>query len=75
MEIALFTSNTNPSPELLKAVRAGLVLQGTSLSRWAEAHGVKRQNLTKALLGEWRGPKAQTLLEKVKEAALVQGGK
>lgn len=58
------------SHELMKAVRAGLTIQGSSLSRWAAENAVKRQNLTKALLGEWTGPRASQLLEEVVRAAL-----
>lgn len=61
----MFTSHTIPSPELLKAVRAGLIIKGSSLSAWAMKNGVKRQNLTKALLGEWKGKKAAELINKV----------
>lgn len=62
--------HNSPSPELLKAVRAGLVLQGSSLSQWARENGVKRQNLTKALLGSWSGPKAKALVNQVAAEAL-----
>jgi lambda repressor-like predicted transcriptional regulator len=49
----------------LKAVRAQLILRDSSLSAWAQQNGVKRQNLRKALLGEWQGPKAAKLVERV----------
>lgn len=62
----MFEVNTTPSPELLKAVRAALVLRGTSLNRWATENSVKRQNLTKALTGSWTGPKATILVAKVR---------
>lgn len=52
-------------PGTLKAVRASLVLRGSSLSQWARKNGVKRQNVTKALLGEWQGPKAKALVRKI----------
>lgn len=67
----MFTSHSNPSPELLKAVRGGLIIQGTSLARWANDNGVKRQNLTKALLGDWKGQKAAQIVERVTKAAGV----
>lgn len=53
-------------------VRAGFVRQGTTLSAWCDANGVKRQNATRALLGTWNGPKAQCLVERLKAAAGVQ---
>jgi lambda repressor-like predicted transcriptional regulator len=61
----VFALHTIPSPALLKAVRAGLIIKGSSLSAWAAANGVKRQNLTKALVGDWKGKKAAELVEKV----------
>jgi len=60
-----FTENNTPGPAFLKAVWASLVLRGSSLSEWARENGVKRQNLTKALLGEWKGPKADALVRRI----------
>ena len=60
-----------PGPELLKALRARLILENTSLTQWSAAKGIHRQNLTKALLGTWRGPTASKL---VKDAiAAIEG--
>ena len=59
------TASNTPSKELLKVVRAALILRGLSLSKWAELKGVKRQNLTKALDGTWTGPKASDLINEV----------
>ena len=59
--------NATPSQDLLKAVRAALVLRGSSLSKWSEQNGVKRQNLTKALVGEWKGTKATLLLSALRD--------
>lgn len=59
-----------PGPQSLKAVRGALICQGSSLSRWAEENGVKRQNLTKALLGQWNGPKGQAWFRAVVEDAM-----
>lgn len=66
--------NLSPSNELLKAVRAGFIMQGGSLHAWAASHGVHHQNLRKALVGEWSGPKAAVLVEAaVVAAGLVSG--
>lgn len=54
-----------PSADLLQAVRAALVLRGSSLSAYAREIGVKRQNLRAALVGEWTGPKARALVRRV----------
>lgn len=54
-----------PSPELLKEVRAHLVLKESSLNAFCREHGLTRQNVTSALRGDWRGPKATLLVDKV----------
>ncbi len=54
-----------PSPELLKAVRVRLIMRGTSLHAWASANGYRHQNVRKALIGDWRGPKAHALIKAV----------
>lgn len=40
-------------------------MRESSLSEFARELGVKRQNLTKALVGEWKGPTATELVELV----------
>lgn len=57
------SANHKPSPELLKAVRAGLILKDSSLSKWSQENGHKRQNVTKAVTSDWQGPKAGALVE------------
>lgn len=59
-------------PEILSQVRAGFVLQGTSLQAWCREQGLLRQNVRKCLLGEWNGPKAKQLRKKIIEAARVR---
>ena len=54
--------------EYLK-VRVQFIAQGTSLNRWCEANGVKRQNARKALTGEWAGPKGQAMRQRLLHAA------
>lgn len=54
-----------PSDGLLKRVRAALLLHDETLSSWARANGCKRQNLPKALRGEWKRPRAAALVRKV----------
>ncbi|RKS51677.1 hypothetical protein BDE18_0934 [Paracoccus pantotrophus] len=43
--------------------------RGTSLHAWCQESGVKMQNARASLLGQWRGPKAQQLIERILEAA------
>ena len=59
----------NPSAALLRAVRAGLVARGSSLNAWCKARKIMRQNATKALVGDWKGPKATALVAKLMKSA------
>lgn len=52
-------------------VKAGFVSRGTTLHAWCLAEGLTRQNVTKALLEEWSGPKASQLVDRVLQAAGV----
>lgn len=54
-----------PNPELLKRVRAALVLKGTSLNAFCRKNRLTRQNVSAALAGDWRGPKASALVQLV----------
>lgn len=54
-----------PSEQLLKEVRAALMLKGSSLSAVCKAHGLVRQNVSAALTGQWKGPKATALATSV----------
>ena len=58
-------ANPAPSTGLSRAVRAQLILPDHSLSASAERNGGKRQTLRRALVGEWRGPKAAELVARV----------
>lgn len=53
-----------PSPELLKEVRAHLVLKGTSLNAVAVANKMHRQAVSEALQGTRKGPKSRALAER-----------
>ena len=55
--------NNAPNKELVKEIRAALLLRDSSLTVWAEQHGIKCQNLTKTLSGLWTGPTARTVIE------------
>ncbi len=58
-----------PSPDLYAEIRAGFVLQRTTLNKWCIANGVGRQNARQALLGEWTGPKARQLIDTLIKAS------
>lgn len=46
-------------------IRAAFTLQGSSLNAWCQASGVHIQNARAALLGKWRGPKAELMVERI----------
>lgn len=54
-----------PGLQLYNEIRAGLILKNTNLSAWCLAYGVKRQNARLALLGGWRGPKADRIVKQL----------
>ena len=61
-----------PSSNLLKDVRAHLIIRGTSLAAFCKKYGFTRQAVTLALSGKRSGPKSRHLaaqfLAKVREA-------
>lgn len=54
-----------PSEQLLKVVRANLVLRGLSFSGYCREVGLTRQNARSALLGNWTGPKAKQTVRQI----------
>lgn len=58
-------ANYRPSEQLLKVVRANLVLRGLSFAAYCRQSGLTRQNARSALLGNWTGPKAQETVRQI----------
>ena len=54
-------------------IRAGFVAQGTTMAAWCRENGVQAPNARKALLGSWKGPKADALVAKLIEASKIDG--
>lgn len=52
-----------------RRIRGALVVQGTSFDAWCRREGITRQNADKALLGQWNGPTATALVERILAAA------
>jgi len=52
-------------------IRAGFVMQGTTLHAWCKSNAVLRQGAYKAPCGQWVGPKAEGLVERISRAAGV----
>jgi hypothetical protein len=61
-----------PSPEMLRAVRASFVQQGTSFAKWCEEHGIVRQYAGAVLLGKRNGPAAKALRRRLLTAAKLE---
>ncbi len=59
------SSYYRPSEQLLKAVRANLVLRGLSFAAYCRKEGLTRQNARSALVGNWTGPKAQETVRQI----------
>lgn len=59
--------------DLYTKVKAGFLLQGTSLHRWCIENGIQRQNAAQALKGVWKGQKSKELREKISQAAGIAG--
>ena len=61
----MVANNPTPSDQLLKEVRAALILKGFTLSSFCREHNLTRQNLSAALSGQWTGKKAGALVKHV----------
>lgn len=59
------TDKRKPSCDLLLQVRSALVRRLSSLTRWSIENGFRPQNVRSALIGDWRGPVADALLNRI----------
>lgn len=60
--------NTNqllPGQEMYNLVRAGFILQNTSLGKWCRINGFPATNAKACLHGSWGGPKGTNLRERL----------
>lgn len=55
---------SEPSLELLRQVRAGFLLQGSSLAKWCAENGLSRQWVCASLTGMRRGPAAKAIMHR-----------
>lgn len=62
-----------PGPDLVRRVRAGFVMKGTTMHRWCREQGIAVQNVRQTLTGAWNGPKGRKLRALVIKAAGVEG--
>lgn len=61
-----------PGQELYNHVRAGFILQNTSLSEWCNENKVNHSNSKNCLYGAWDGPKAKDLRQKLIDASNIE---
>lgn len=61
-----------PGFDLHARVRAGFLLQGTSLTEWCRTNGTHISNARGALLGTWNGPKGKAMRNKIIKAARIE---
>lgn len=65
-------STTTPGPELMNQVRAGFLLQNTTLAEWCREHGINASAARQAVYGTWNGAKGQAMRARVLKAAGLQ---
>lgn len=65
-------SSAAPGFDLHARVRAGFLLQGTSLTEWCRSNGTHVSNARGALLGTWNGPKGKAMRTKIIKAARIE---
>lgn len=54
-----------PGQELYNRVRAGFILQNTSLGEWCRLNGLPTTNAKACLHGTWGGPKGSDLRDRL----------
>lgn len=69
MKRSSLASDLRMNNSLYLQVRAGFVIKNTSFNAWCKKNNVLRPNAHKALIGEWKGPKARELVAKITSAA------
>lgn len=60
-----YHSYLRPGSQLNANVRAGFIRIGESLNNWCSNHGYHHGNVRKALVGEWRGDKANLIIDEI----------
>lgn len=57
---------------LIKRIRAGFLVQDTTLTDWCRAQGIHTSAVRQAIYGTWAGPKGRAIKAKVLRAAGVR---
>ncbi len=58
-------AQAQPGEELLQAIRAGFILQGTNFTQYCLTNGIGPANARMAIRGGWKGPKATALIKQL----------
>lgn len=66
------TPHAHDPKKLMARIRAGFVLQDTSLTKWANDNGTDPSAIRQAIYGTWSGPKGRAMREKVIRAAGIR---
>ncbi len=61
-----------PGRDLMLQVRAGLLLQNTTLSAWCRKRQVNASAVRQAIYGTWAGPKGRAMRAEVLKAAGIK---
>lgn len=64
-------TDSNPGIELMRRVKAGFIVQGTTLTEWCRKNDTHVSNVRNALYGTWNGPKGRAMRQRVVKAARV----
>lgn len=56
--------------DLYRLIRAAFVQQGRTMQAFADSQGVTHQNCRRAIIGDWKGPKAGA----IRAAAIAAAG-
>ena len=64
--------SATPGFDLHARVRAGFLLQGTTLTEWCRSNGTHISNARGALLGTWNGPKGKAMRSRIIKAARIE---
>ncbi|MGN7832641.1 hypothetical protein ACTJI2_13625 [Pseudoxanthomonas sp. 22568] len=64
-------AHPTPGPDLVNKVKAGFILQGTTLTQWCRENGTNISNARNALFGTWNGPKGKAMRLRVVKAAKI----
>ena len=63
---------TDARTQLIREIRAGFILRGTTLAAWSREQGMDASLVRQAIYGTWAGPKGRAVKANVLRAAGVK---